>query len=158
MAKVYESKAPNRLITASGGVRIKFQKTTAGYGVLASDDPMLARSTRLQPEEIEAIIERAEDFGTEIWVQQDRIERESNTSFGKIHANLMALGEAALRKKIAEAGLSAPIKATLDELATLALEAMAKGRKAKPSIETEPEPAAPAKIGKRGDAGKREET
>jgi hypothetical protein len=159
MGKVYEAAAKSRLITSANGVKIRFEKVVllngTVIGMLNSADPSLARTTRLKPEEIEAIVERQYDFGTGgIWPQSERLEKDSSNAFGKIRENLKALGEAELRKKIAAAGIPVPVKASLDDLAGLALEAMAKGARVKAApVADEPPQTPPAKLGKRGDAG-----
>lgn len=154
-AQVYESKAPNRLISTAQG-KLKFRPVVpGGFGVLKADEPLILVKTKLKPAQIEAIIERQEDFTggvpgvAGIWRQEARVDAQANRSLGKIRAELLALGGVALRRKLAEAKIEYPVKATDDDLANLVLGAMASGKMgvaaAPDQAAADDEPARPAR-------------
>jgi hypothetical protein len=133
MAKVYESKAPNRMVITESG-KLKFKAPTpGGFGELASDDGYTLARTGLKSEQIEEIVERQGDFVNRvpgqagIWLKEDRVHAANNERFCKIRAELRALGAPALRRKLAESNLEVPVNASDDDLVSLVLEAMAKG-------------------------------
>ena len=133
VVKVYESAAKNHHL----GSKIAFEGQAAvKFGYLRTDDPKVQRRSGLTTEELVAKIESSPAFinrvvGSQgIWPLEERVNRDTEARFDAIHTGLVALGEPALRKIIADAGMQAPVSASLDELAQLALQAKAAKKRA----------------------------
>jgi hypothetical protein len=129
--KVYESAAKNLRI---GKIRFIGLAGTP-FGVCDVNDPMLVRKTGMSPAEISEMIERNPEFTGRkvgqvgVWPRSERIMNQADEKFDAIERSLIALGEPALRKMIAESGLQAPVAAPIEELASLALKARAARQK-----------------------------
>lgn len=150
--KVYESAAKNQSI---GKVRFTPQAAVK-FGLLRTDDPVVQRRCGLTADEIVEVIERCPAFKNAIvgqqgiWLLEARVNRDNDKRFDQIHDGLVALGEPALRKIIADAGLQAPVSATVDELAQLALQAKAAKKRAPKTDAADADVAAPKPNLRRG--------
>lgn len=131
--KVYESAARNQRV---GVIRFSPQAAVK-FGILRPDDATVQRKTGLTEEQIIAEVEATSAYKTGIvgrqgiWLMEDRVTQDTDTKLDGILSSLVALGEPALRKKLADAGVAAPVSATVEELAQLALQAISAGKKGK---------------------------
>lgn len=144
MAKVYESKAPQRGLFGQK-FRVKFlpdsstvtKDNPSGYGSLTSDDELLLKKCQVGSEEIEQLIESEPDFKrgvpgqSGIWLRKARISAEGRTTLGGFRAKLAEQGEESLRQIIADNGGEVPVSGDIETFVDAAFKALGKPKSTK---------------------------
>jgi hypothetical protein len=152
--KVYQSINPARGIYLPGGsgtgakaVNIRFRPDPStksklnptGFGVLDTNDKHLLQRLGgaggpASPKVVEAAVESEPDYVNRkpgkagIWPAEELTFKSGSESISQIRAELIALGEAVLRRKLADGKVATPVKASANELAVLVIEAVAEGK------------------------------